>query len=640
MKYSQILERLLIVTLPECIDKGYEKDFMELISEKLYEEYSLNGYIRKTPSEMLHIPTYSYILFLKKLLENKGNTLQLTKGRKEWEKLSYCFINIRATSVTPFHGDFINAAKVLPALRVEGIHVSPFFDHALGILYAIESIDFVSPDFINQFYQSVGISPDDQVKFFIDTCHLLGKVVGFDLEPHTSQFSTIAIEKPEFFRWIKLKRYEDGVVRLDDNLTQEQQLHREYQAKIHDIIREVRRDVLKEFNLKSLRDGDQYLVKSAHLKIIQKLIELGIWSIPNHTWKGIGLPEFSHFVEEGSYPEFRYISKTGENHREHAFGVLTPYKFYDKLPINTFPPKDNKPVLDKNVLKFFSSIFLEIKKRFDFDFIRWDYTDHVFDSIFDEDYNFPISDRLTPYVIKYSVRRIRKKYPEVGMMFERMGKDIGNYYKIEADLILGDDIWHDLTPEYVKDTVLLSKRISKFNKRRKRKISILYAVDTHDTENPVINRNSLKNEGVEGLMIRYFISRFGNAGLGKRPKYECIGTQEGTIGLFEANIKNIPLKWKNNKHINEMYHNLEDLYQKLKDFLENGEIDFVRKRNKIVYWCIKHTDKEILAIINLGKRKTKIPTCKGQKIIDPFKNIEFEFSEDFKIPKLSCYIVI
>ncbi len=606
MLYRDILDRILILSLSEAQDKGFSREEMELNARNMFDEFTRRGYIRKTPSEMLDIPMYSFAYFLKLLYDVKGEPISPIKQYSDSSWMmdtSICFINVRATaSVSQVHGDFINAVKVLPSLRVNGIHLAPFFDHAFNVLYALDCLWIISDDFINKFYLSL-ISAYDQLRFFVKTCHLLGKVVGFDFEPHTSQFSRVVLEYPEFFRWIKLSKYDDGVVRLADNLSQEEQLKPEYQSKIHKEVKEIVREKLLKYGLKSFTRGDILTIRTAHLESIYELIERGIWTIPSHTWNGVGLPEFHYYVSDKNYPEFKYININGQDHRDHAFGLLTPYKFYDNLKVNSLP--EVPPKLDRKVLNFFSNIPLRMIEKFGFDFVRWDYTDHVFDSILNNDYNYPISDRITPYVVKYTVSKIRRKFPNVGMFFERMGYDFKNYYKVGADLLLGGDIWFDISKNYLKNVLNVSKSLHKFNEKRKRKISISYAVDTHDTGNPVINRTPLVIEGEKGLLLRFFLSRFASAGEGIRPKYECIGINEGTIGLYEANISRKTLKWKNNKSINETYHNIEDVFSELKEEIRKSKVSKVRSKGKVIFWQIEGDSKDIWCFVNLSSRKVK-----------------------------------
>ncbi|MCX8029564.1 MAG: hypothetical protein N2712_06170 [Brevinematales bacterium] len=630
MEYRDILERVLLLSRSEAEDKGLAHDELEKLANLLYESYYEYGYIKMKPAEALSIPMYSFALFLKKVFNDRGNVSSPVSSYRDsnwFSRVSLCYLNVRAVGVNRT-GDFISATRVIPTLRVDGIHLSPFFDHAFKILYAIDCLWVISDDFINKFYLSL-IPAKEQVRFFVETAHLLGKVVGFDLEPHTSQFSRVALEYPEYFRWIKLQRYSDGTIRLADNLSQREQLSSDYQKKIHSEVRRIVKKVLGKYGLRSFSKGDVGAIRTAHAEVISELMQNGLWTIPTHTWNGVGLPEFSHYVYDKNYPEFSYKNMKGEDHRDHAFGLLSPYKFYDNLGINSLPDPLNPPKLDRKVLNFFSKIPLAIIRKYGFDFIRWDFTDHIFDSIVGADPNYPISDRLTPKVIDYVVRKVKKEYPYVGMFFERMGDDFKNYYSIGADLILGGDIWEDISKEYVKNVLKLSIKLHRFNSKRRRKISVSYAVDTHDTENPVIDRSPMIKGGEKVLLLRFFLSRFGSAGEGFRPKYECIGSNDGTTGLFEANISYKPLNWKSNSYINSVYHNIEDTFDKFRDIILNGKVVYVRSKRKVVYWKIESNNGDIVCFLNLSKRKVRFNMPQGFRyIILPYHKTVIEDYSD------------
>ncbi|MEN2998065.1 MAG: hypothetical protein ABDH28_03395 [Brevinematia bacterium] len=644
MEYGAILDRIILISLSEAEDRGFAKDKMEEEGKRMFEEFITKGYIRKTPSEMILVPMYSFAVFLKMLYESKGNPKSPVSAEKNsnWMRdTSLCFLNVRATAPSDHvHGDFINAVKVLPVLRVDGIHLSPFFDHALRILYALDCLWVISDDFVNKFYLSL-IPAYDQLRFFVGTAHLMDKVVGFDLEPHTSQFSRVALEYPHFFRWIKLQKYSNGNISLADNLSQEEQLSPEYQKRIYEEVREVVREKLRKYKLKSFARGDILDIRTAHLESIYELIERGIWTVPSHTWNGVGIPEFSHYVYDKNYPEFKYINAKGEDHRGHAFGILTPYKFYDNIRINSLPDPENPPVLDRNVLKFFSNIPIRMIEKFSFDFVRWDYTDHVFDSVLNNNPNYPISDRLTPYVISYTVKKVKKKFPHVGMFFERMGDEFKDYYKVGADTILGPDIWEDISKSYIKKALKLSTRLGRFNSKKSRKVSVMFAVDTHDTENPVINRSPLKREGKKGILLRFFLSRFASAGEGRRPKYECIGINEGTTGLYEANISLKTLEWKNDKDINEAYHNIEDTYLKLQKTIKEGNIEKVSAKGKVVFWKISSPNGNIWCFVNTSSRSLSFAfPQKFSYLLFPYTSTKKEYLERVKISSFEPIIAI
>ncbi|HOV13788.1 MAG TPA: hypothetical protein PK771_05850, partial [Spirochaetota bacterium] len=327
------------VKISEKIARKEKKDLIKLnlIGENLLEEYKNNGFIKKLPLNLLEIDAYSFIPLLKYLLEKNNNSIKSpveSEPNSNWMvKSSFCFVNIRGVGKDNNKtGNFIDAIKFLPSLRVNGIHLAPFFECSLSIVYAINSLNTINLDCINTTFLEYGMTGEEQVKFFIDFCHLLGMTVGFDIEPHTSQFSRIVIENPELFRWLKL----DKNKKLIDD--EESLLQPQNQQKICDEIKTIVNDILKENNLKSLEENGKYkLTKEVHLKITHKLIDEGFWTIPSHTWKGAGLPEFDKYNTKDNYPEFKYLSWDKENHLEHSFGVLTPFKFYDNIPINKIP---------------------------------------------------------------------------------------------------------------------------------------------------------------------------------------------------------------------------------------------------------------------------------------------------------------
>lgn len=592
------------------------------IGNEILEEYKSKGYIKKIFSEIINYSYFSFVPLLKYLIE-KNNVIDKVKSIVENRENSFwmvesdfCFINIRAIgSNDNITGDIINCAKLIPVLRCNSIHLAPFFECALDIVYAIDSLDVINEDIINKDFYKNGMSGEEQLIFLIDFIHLLEKSAGFDLEPHTSQYSRIVIENPEYFRWIKIDKER---IFLFNNISQTEMLKKEYQDKIIKEVKEIKDSILKKYGLRNLKEKNKdSITKNAHREITSNLIKEGIWTIPSHTWKGAGIPEFKKYVKDGNYPEFEYISWENEDHRDHAFGVLTPYKFYDNLPVNKIPDKDNMPILDKNVFNFFSSIFINIQKKYNFDFVRFDYVDHIFDSVMDKSGKIPISDRMTPYIIKSVIKKIRKKKKYIGAMAERMGTDLKNYKKIGFDLILGEDILYKISRSFIKNVLKTNKMIDKTNKNNKRS-SILFAIDTHDTGHPYFNCVPYLTYGKNGVIFRHFIGRFLCCGNFSRPKYEVIGMQDGSTGLYLANNKRISIKWNNDLELFNIYNNIEDIFEDLKDKLK--ETTFQKLyciKSNIFYWEFKGKDFSIIPVVNINKNKG-------------YNNIELNFLSQYK----------
>lgn len=592
------------------------------IGDSLLQEYKTNGYIKRLFLEMLNYDYLSFVPLLEYLIEKNGIIDKVKSpvednGNSEWMlRASFCFVNIRAIGKEESKpGDIINCIKLLPVLRDTSIHLAPFFECCFGIVYAIDSLDVINEEIINKEFYSYGMDGEEQIIFLIDFLHLLGKTVGFDLEPHTSQYSRVVIENPEYFRWIKLC-YEKNF--LFNGISQEEMLKKEWQSKIIEEVKEVKNFILSKYGLKNLsQKGIERITKKAHREIISELINRGLWTIPSHTWKGAGIPAFKRYIKNGNYPEFEYLSWENEDHKDHAFGILTPYKFYDNLPINKVPPKNSLLILDKNVFDFFSDIFINIQKKYNFDFVRFDYVDHIFDSVIDKGGKIPISDRITPFLLKRTISKIKRNRCYTGTMAERMGIDLKNYKKIGFDLILGEEILYKISSDFIKGILKTNKIIQKTNKKGN-KSSILFAVDTHDTGHPYFNCVPYLLYGRYGVALRLFLSRFSSCGEYIRPKYEVIGMQDGTTGLYKANNMSISLKWNCDLQLFNIYNNIEDIftifYEKLKE--STFQKLFYYKKN-VVCWQFKGRDFSIISIVNFDPKKV-------------YKNIKLKLELNYK----------
>ncbi|MFW5891256.1 MAG: hypothetical protein ACOCUI_03465, partial [bacterium] len=178
-----------------------------------------------------------------------------------------------------------------------------------------------------------------------------------------------------------------------------------------------------------------------------------------------------------------------------------------------------------------------------------------------------------------------------------------------------------------------------------KKSTVLLAVDNHDTAHPLIwQRTPAERKGVDGMKLRFFISRFMNVGENRRPKYECIGNQDMSSGLYKANNVEKSIKWVNNKEFNEIYHNIEDIYNEYKEMIIKSYINTYVITDNYAYWFIdnhKNTER-LLCVTYLEKEGYK---NENNEIIEPelhpvegpiiniFHN--FDGIEDYKILNIS-----
>jgi hypothetical protein len=122
-------------------------DYLKIV-ESLVKEYQSKKYIRShILTEMLDLPDIVIVLFYtfmynKLNLESKElfHRAKIEQNPKWMIESDFCFINIRALGKEVSEtGNIIDAVKVIPPLRVSGIHLAPFFECSYGIIYCQDS---------------------------------------------------------------------------------------------------------------------------------------------------------------------------------------------------------------------------------------------------------------------------------------------------------------------------------------------------------------------------------------------------------------------------------------------------------------------------------------------------------------------
>lgn len=568
------------------------KDFEKKAGEYAA-QYRSHGCMEITPKSILKDDPCLFYCFYKELGFEILTEIGVPSPVKEYKDSSwmnssdYCFLNIRATSPKKDKtGTISDALKLLPVIRANSIHLAPFFDCTMDNLYAVDSLRIITDDIVDKEMEEAGLTPETQLRLLIDAIHILKKTVGFDLEPHTSQFSRVVMENPSHFRWLHLNADRSG---LAGGVTHEEMFSPEMQKTIVLEVKALVDKVLKKAGLSAVEDTSKGLkaLREAHSEALKLLIKKGYWTLPSHTWNGVGLPEFKDYNKNDNYPDFTYLDEEGEDQHDESFGMLTPFAIYTNLPFNKVPTLDNPPVYREDTVRFLTGIFPEILKRFDFDFLRIDYVDHVFDSTVEESWDIPVSDRMAPKVLKAVIDNARKVKPYLGAMAERMGQDIEDYRKVGFDLVLGQDILTTMHRSYLTYCMEIQEKLRKMSESWSTPASVLFALDTHDSGHPLFwTMPESQVEGAQGMMLRHFLSRFFHPGKLRRPKYEVMGNQDLSYGLYEANNKPISLTWVGDKEFNRWYHAIENIYEELRPVIENSVYGPVHLSSEFGFWFL------------------------------------------------------
>lgn len=574
---------------------------------ELLAEYQSSGCLRRPCAEIIRLPLAAVAVFYAHLSHQRSCQSPL-RGQPDpsWmAQADFCFMNIRAAGTPDSPGNFLSAAALLPALRVSAIHLAPFTRSEFGVLYAVSSLTSLNPALLHPALSAAGFRPGDQLRAFVQACHLLGMAVGFDLEPHVTQYAQPVLLYPHLFRWLHLDPQNPD--QLMGGLTQEEMLTEDAQAAIHTQVRQMVSEALQSAGLPTLEshpDEDPSLAQrklDLYQALIPMLIQRGFWTLPSQIWDAEGVPAFCGYAHDGRYPRFRYLNRAGQDHSDGAYHIVTPFKFYTNLRPNQKPHPAAPPQLIAETQAFFNRIFDLWRDDFDFDFVRHDSADHIFDSLWPDDPSRPASDRPSPANFQACITASRTaQKPYVGHMAERMGNEVEDYAAAGFDLILGNDMLEEINQAHLQKSFALHDQLSQLNTRRPTPFAVTYAVDTHDTGNPYIWGQPLTLlAGPDGLSQRLFLARFLSCGAARRPKYEVIGMQDRSYGLYQANVSPQTLTWVGDAGFNRFYHTLEDLHASLKPFLNAAQRTAAHAQPEFAWWAFQHGRTVLIAALSL-----------------------------------------
>jgi len=618
---------------------------------RLLELFKLKGSLPFTCQEALQISDTAITHFYAMLAGDDLPTSPVSKRpHSGWmADRDFCFFNIRATGIDHEMGNFIQASKLLPIVRANAIHIGPFTDYDFENIYAVRSVQTISPKVISTQWLSAGFSPADQLRAFVEAAHLLGKTVGFDVEPHLAQYARVVLEHPHLFRWYHLAEDKRG---LKGGLTSEEMVREDQQQMIIQQVSEIVQSELQARKLDTLEyaDGDNQTQREhkdqTYFGLIGKLIERGFWPIPSQVWSADGVPAFKEYNFSGNYAAFDYRSRTGEDHGQYAYHVMTPIKLYENIPANRCPLSNEGQLLQAGV-DFFSSIFLKWRDEFDFDFVRYDSVDHIFDSIQDNNPALPRSDRPTPQILKTCIQRSRADgKPYIGNFAERMGLELDAYAALGYDLILGTDMLQQPNRQLVETSFWIYDQLQRINQGRSARFAVPFCVDTHDTGNEHIwGEPLIKISGSQRMRLRHFLSRFIHCGLARRPKYEVIGAQDLSFGLYRSNVSDVNLTWVGDREYNRAYHTLEDIYELFAPILSEGVIQQRYVDDRLAWWMISSEEDWLLAVASLDNGEMQEHLLPRVEIpLPPQINclVRFDFSATlgFQVPFQSPLLVV
>lgn len=564
-------------------------------AERLALEWERRGHLLWTSTDLLGLSDGVISALFSRLEEERSDSSpHRGEPHSGWlARSDITFYNIRACGLRDSPGNFLQAAKLLLGERAHAIHLAPFTCYDHNTIYAIVATRSVAPELWHPLLTHAGLMPIDQVRAFVRAAHLLGKAVGFDLEPHTAQFSYPVLEHPEAFRWIKV--YTPDPRWLDYLFTPDTVYEIPNQERIVREVQVLMREFLSQEGIRTFEeeDGDDQKVlfhkRDAFQRGVRLLIRHGYWTVPSHAWCGYGLPRFRGFNIEQNYPEFFYRDPKGNDVSAHSYHILTPFNFWDGLPVeNSFDWENRARAgrINPHGVSLYCNLFLFWRDQVDMDFVRFDSVDHIWDSCDPHNPAIPFSDRPTPAVLRECNLAIRSGgRPDIASIAERLGSEARAYETLGFDVLLGSSMMEDPGPAMFQHDWQIAAELADLNRMRPYPFSVCVALDTHDTGNPLFRgKSNIEREGPDGLLFRLFLARFTQAGLSFRPLYSVMGLTDLSFGLYEANVQPCPLTWVGDRDFLVDYEAVENLYRENREFLNLADRELVELSQNGACW--------------------------------------------------------
>jgi len=165
-------------------------------------------------------------------------------------------------------------------------------------------------------------------------------------------------------------------------------------------------------------------------------------------------------------------------------------------------------------------------------------------------------------------------------------------------LILGNDMMDQVDEAHIQKGFDLYDDLNTFNADRDTRFAVTYAVDTHDTGDPFLWGTPLiQKVGSEGVLLRQFLARYLSAGLARRPKYEVMGVQDMSYGLYESNVTEKNLTWVGDENHTLAYHFIEDIYATHKGCISNATITRREVNDRHAWWVIDSGRRVLIPVV-------------------------------------------
>ncbi len=171
----------------------------------LFREYESRGYLNMPTETLLCCPLEVAADFFRRMaLMHSLESPVLRRRDTRWmSEFDYTLMNIRAAGTADYPGDFLRASLFLATLRTRGIILAPVTRGPSDDLTVLESHALIREELVNSRARDAGVNAGQQMAAFSEAAHLLGLVLGFDLDYRVDSLAAVVVNRPELFFWTK-----------------------------------------------------------------------------------------------------------------------------------------------------------------------------------------------------------------------------------------------------------------------------------------------------------------------------------------------------------------------------------------------------------------------------------------------------
>jgi hypothetical protein len=230
----------------------------------------------------------------------------------------------------------------------------------------------------------------------------------------------------------------------------------------------------------------------------------------------------------------------GADQSSHAIGIHASLKYHTNLVANRAPYFEDASWSAGSwepTIEYLSNLFPAMHHTYGFDFLRIDYVDHIFNNtIIEQDREIVLGEQLSPSQLKRIADTARSCFPACGMLADHVGNDIERYRQAGFTAILGREVQYPLNQQHVSDMFSFNDQLQHFQGADPDFGTVVFPIDTHDMGHPaLLGRDLPEREGRATISLRHLFARFATAWRGQRPKYETLGNQDLSVGIYRVN---------------------------------------------------------------------------------------------------------